>query len=256
MAKKPAAFMGEIQSSGYRQAHGSLSHTSPRKIGIRFSEFYKPILFSTPMVQAIQKLLKTMTRRLNGLKEINKDPDQWSTYQFAYDSNGRCMRVIFKDRELNLKNIKIPWQVGDILWVRETWERLDCSCCEGDFTSRCFGEPDDKEGCYVYKATHYITGDARWHPAIHMPRKAARLFLRVKGLRCERLQDITVKDIIAEGTSYEQEVFEMPCNIPNAGETYLRGCFLRLWDGINSKRGYSWNLNPWVWAIEFELIEV
>ena len=154
------------------------------------------------------------------------------------------------------EEIKPPYQPGDVLWVRETWTRLDCSCCEGDFNGMCSSEPDENEGCYVYRATHYITGDARWRPSIHMPREAARIFLRVTNVRVERLQDITVEDVIAEGIDTDNEIRnpdpETHESIKSWNYQYAQFQYKELWDSLNSKRGYSWEVDPWVWVVDFE----
>lgn len=197
----------------------------------------KPILFSTEMVKAILKGRKTQTRRV--IKGALPDHE----YEFMPDG---WVRI---DKSTNAL-IKCPYgQPDDILWVRETWyyENHMYDPSEGDALHR-----------YVYKAdnpdypVNTGVGKHGWRPSIHMPRAAARLFLRVKNVRVERLQEINAKDIIAEGTPYDREIYKMPCNIENAGETYLKGCFLRLWNNINAKRGYGWEVNPWVWVIELE----
>lgn len=108
---------------------------------------------------------------------------------------------------------------------------------------------------YLYRADWHpdnVENSGRWESSRLMPRAAARLFLKVTNVRVERLQDIKEQDIFAEGTPYDQETFEMPCNLENAGETYLKGEFLRFWNSLYANRGYKWDINPWVWVIEFE----
>lgn len=122
--------------------------------------------------------------------------------------------------------IKPPYEVGDILWVRETWQQI-----------YIFGR-----NTFLYKAdpeveTHFDGMLGKWKPAIHMPREAARIFLKVTAVRAERLQDITLNDLLAEGFR------------PAAA-------FPQYWDYLNAKRGYSFKSNPWVWVVEFERIEV
>ena len=227
----------------------------------------KPIIFSTEMVKAILADRKTKTRRLNGLKEINENPDEWDLQSFevdpelmAWDKNGDCyprvkkgLIATFENNELGevYRNIKCPWEVGDILWVRETWNQT-------------LNTETDELG-YVYKEqmlrenviyTDLDDDPIKWQPSIFMPRTAARLFLKVKDIRVERLQDITEEDAIAEGILWNRarkinELEKSNNIIDNA-----KALFMRLWDSINSKRGYGWDLNPWVWVVEFERVEV
>ncbi len=138
------------------------------------------------------------------------------------------------------------------------------NCCEGDINGVCQGEADENEGCYMYRATHYITGDVRWKSSHFMPRSAARLFLKVKSIRVERLQDITEEDARREGIkSYwaepHRDVAPFIGTAKEIGEDLCstrREAFQQLWDFLNSKRGYGWDLNPWVWVIEFERINL
>ena len=194
----------------------------------------KSIIFSTEEVRAIVDGRKTMTRMV-----VKPQPTFVDTeHNYA----------IFETEGKPHKELNCPYgKVGDILWVKETWQESECF----DFAIK-----DE----YVYKANEDQEDFANefgvhWKSSVCMPRAAARLFLKVKDIRVERLQDITEQDILAEGTPFDREIYEMPCNIQNAGATYLAGCFMRIWDSINAKRGYGWDLNPWVWVIEFERAE-
>ncbi len=91
----------------------------------------KPILFSTPMVQAILEDRKSKTRRMNGLKGINQDPEKWKLHGFAKDIRTHFIAT-FKNDEGMTRWVKCPWEPGDILWVRETWCRIDCNCGSSD----------------------------------------------------------------------------------------------------------------------------
>ena len=146
----------------------------------------RPILFSTPMVQAILEGRKTQTRR-----------------------------------------IKFKCDVGDVLWVRES------------FTLVC-----EREVC-IYKADESLEHPNpfyRWKPSIFMLRRDCRLFLRVKAVRVERLHCITEHGIKAEGVCIG--------NFPSA-----RHSFRQLWNDLNHKRGHTWESNPIVKVIEFEPIQ-
>ena len=85
-----------------------------------------------------------------------------------------------------------------------------------------------------------------------MPREAARLFLAVKNVRLERLQDISSDDACNEGVECCKDCMEHGgCNLPGVC-AYSKQEFKELWNSINAKRGYGWDTNPWVWVIEFE----
>lgn len=121
-----------------------------------------------------------------------------------------------------------PYQPGDILWVRETWAR-------------------SMAGTYLYKATDTPLIIDRWYPSIHMPKEAARLFLRVTRVRAERLQEITEEGLKAEGFLYDETDFiDGLCAMSN---------FLTLWNSTIKPANlpiYGWGANPLVWVIEFE----
>lgn len=208
----------------------------------------KPIIFSTPMVKAILEGRKTQTRRV-----VKPQPEFAQIYRYKgkalYEGENRtwCWKNhVSPDtwHEIDWLLQFAPYQPGDILWVRETvWQRL-------------YPYPESEEAFYWGSDFKYVATDEKpdtglWvkRPAIHMPRKAARIFLLVKSVRVERVQDITDKDARAEGV----------IGIPRSRELYQTDdyiyMFKHLWDSINAKREYSWNVNPWVWVIEFERME-
>lgn len=182
----------------------------------------KPILFNTEMVRAILDGRKTQTRMI--VKPIKS--------YFIMDG---------------MPTNQPHYNVGDILWVRETWQRLF----------------DHRGWRYEYRADHNDDEPLRlggmyiaWRPSIHMPREAARLFLRVNEVRIERLQDISPLDVKAEGieiTCYEDEY-----DVEMSDEAMERLLFSVLWDKTikpaDSPR-YGWFANPWVWVIEFERLD-
>jgi hypothetical protein len=200
---------------------------------------FKPILFSTAMVQAIRAGRKTMTRRvckpltLNypARAYLNETPEQW----------------------LARWNHKPPYKPGDILWVRETWCKHQEYYNNG---ANVFPEPH-----FIFKADG-VKAD-KWRPAIFMPREAARIFLRVTDVRVERLQDISVQDAKDEGIKVHANgcVDGLAFGCYNGDDCVYNRCmrpidyFSDLWDSINAKRGYGWDTNPWVWVISFERIE-
>ncbi|MDE6314034.1 MAG: hypothetical protein K2M46_10555 [Lachnospiraceae bacterium] len=178
----------------------------------------KPILFNTEMVKAILDGSKTVTRRI--LKVKFKDDEEFDFSLCRY--------------------INPPYEPGDILYVRETWAEfpLQHYHYRADFESG-----RDK----LYQET--VT-DTKWKPSIHMPKEAARIFLRVTDVRVERLKDMTLDDFLAEGVELRPEVFNDPEN------AYMQGkkLFIQIWDSTIKKEEleqYGWNANTWVWVIEF-----
>ena len=209
----------------------------------------KPILFNTEMVRANLDGIKTCTRRI--VKGFIPNDAVWGYTAFTPKGCISC-RGTFADG-YGEKFFKLPYQPCDILYVRETWEHFECCCCEGDEHRNCYREPQQSVlnkscGCYMYRATDEIYGDARWHPSIHMPKEAARIWLKVTDVRVERLQDMWASDVSKEGIRF---------NKPTAADEMLKA-FAKLWDSTIKKSDldrYGWNASPWVWVIEFERCE-
>lgn len=214
----------------------------------------KPILFNTDMVRAILDGRKTCTRR------ICKDANECTVPDMEfYDADKRTYAVHnFADLEhtekLSIGERTCPICPGDILYVLETWERFECRNCDGDERGNCPKEPkksvlDKTCGCYMYRATDEISGDAKWHPSIHMPKEAARIWLNITDVRVERLQDITVEDALEEGMDkYIRLNGELD-------ENSIITSFIGIWNSTIKKSDidhYGWQANPWVWVIEFE----
>lgn len=231
----------------------------------------RPILFNTEMVMAILDGRKTCTRR------ICKDANEYTVPDMEfYNADRRTYAVHnFADKKhtekLSIAERTCPICPGDILYVRETWEHFDCCCCEGDEHGNCYQEPQQNVlnksyGCYMYRATDEIYGDARWHPSIHMPKEAARIWLKVTDVKVERLQEMKPVDVINEGAYPDC----WDC-LNTYGESGLQCCYgteeqcsqcdevmmewEKLWNSTIKKSDldrYGWDANPWVWFIEFE----
>ena len=192
----------------------------------------KPILFNTEMVRAILDSRKTVTRR------VIKQAQHAHWWEYNEDGSVEFMcgtsskngdSVSFGDWAVT---VKPPYKVGDVLYVRETWSVMP------------YG--------YVYRADDEEPDgwdrDDRWMPSIHMPKEAARLFLRVTGVSVERLQEISMKDAVSEG-----------CITPKQ-TLYVnhKGYFSDIWNSTIKPAElslYGWEANPWVWVIEFEVIK-
>ena len=218
----------------------------------------KAILFNTEMVRAILDGRKTCTRRVIELPEnmdgvpVGKCGDSSNPLGFMYPGGIK----------------RPPYQPGDILYVRETWEHFECCCCEGDEHGNCYREPQQSAlnkscGCYMYRATDEIYGDARWHPSIRMPKEAARIWLKVTDVRVERLQDITPKGAESEGVGnlFYDDIGYGEKNYGTEVDTeygIAKEQFAWLWESTIKKSDldrYGWDANPWVWVIEFERCE-
>lgn len=226
----------------------------------------KPILFNTEMVRAILDGRKDATRRI--VKGFIPDDAVWGYTAFTPKGYISC-RGTFADG-YGEKFFKLPCEPGDILYVRETWERFECWNCDGDERGNCSKEPqksvlDKTCGCYMYRATNEISGDARWHPSIHMPKEAARIWLKVTDVRVDRLQDITEEQACMEGTDpwdeacYENNGWHPTFSDPDSGgDPNMIDGFHKLWNFTIKKSDidrYGWDANPWVWVIKFERCE-
>lgn len=226
-----------------------------------------PILFNTEMVRAILGGLKTCTRRI--CKDANEytvpDMDFYNAYKRTYAVHN------FADKEqmeqLSTAERTCPICPGDILYVRETWERFECWNCEGDERGNCPKEPKKSVlnktcGCYMYRATDEISGDAKWHPSIRMPKEAARIWLKVTDVRVERLQEITEDGAKAEGINEEWAMswWSPTYYDPDSGgyPKYRDTFAFEVWNKTIKKSDidrFGWDANPWVWVIEFERCE-
>lgn len=221
----------------------------------------KPILFNTEMVRAILGGRKSCTRRIVKPQWEECPHCKYVHNEYIYDKLAenvycaRCGYPLVSER-------RAPYQPCDILYVRETWEHFECCCCEGDEHGNCYREPQQSVlnkscGCYMYRATDEIYGDARWHPSIHMPKEAARIWLKVTDVRVERLQEITEEGAKKEGAIDNRGFIHSPDNEYDSVHT-AREHFAKIWDSTIKKSDinrYGWNANPWVWVIEFERCE-
>lgn len=202
----------------------------------------KPILFNTEMVRANLDGRKSCTRRL--VKGFVPDDAIWGYTTFTPKGYISC-RGTFADG-YGEKFFKLPYQTGDILYVRETWYK-------------------DKYR-YMYRANYsdsekfYRDGKEakiKWHPSIHMPKEAARIWLKVTGVRVERLQEITEAGAEAEGAVNNIGMIHAPDNEYDHIHT-AKEHFIEIWNSTIKKSNrdrYGWNASPWVWVIEYERCE-
>ena len=212
----------------------------------------RPILFNGDMVRAILDGRKTCTRRVIKPQWEECPHCKYVHNEYIYDKMAenvycaRCGYPLEPER-------KSPYQLEDILYVRETWGHPISLNSDKQYVFRA-----DKIAESGFKNDSHI-----WHPSIHMPKEAARIWLQVTDVWVERLQDITPKDAENEGVGnlfYE--------DIGYSGKDYgteidseygiAKEQFAWLWDSTIKKADldcYGWDANPWVWVIEFERCE-
>ena len=225
-----------------------------------------PILFNTDMVRSILDGRKTVTRRV--LKNLPKDAEYVGQLEDSFDlwDEKDIGKSMFKTSLLPTEKagcifIKPPYQTGDILYVRETWQE----CCRNTIHSQivhnkyCFKASVDNP---IYGCIDRECGQiCNWKPSIHMPKEAARIWLKVTDVRVERLQDITTEQILREGSNTEairHYIKQMPDQTDEWIDAAHKVEFQQLWDSTIKKSDidrYGWEANPWVWVIEFERCE-
>ena len=237
----------------------------------------KPILFNTDMVRAILDGRKTVTRR------VVKVPPYYPHFYKLHDNadgalsgtknrlyagfyNNEKIFYIYGKKHVDAVYYQAPYQPGDILYVRETWGISNlvyddkiayivykASENEKDEGCRAVRLPDDKfEKLYDSMAEN----NPDWHPSIHMPKEAARIWLKVKDVRVERLQEIDEEQARKEGC---QGTFVGDGSCMGSGwDVSPVDELSKIWNSTIKKSDidcYGWGANPWVWVIEFERCE-
>ena len=218
-----------------------------------------PILFSGEMVRAILENRKTQTRRVM----------KWVLGGDVVDHQLTNDNILYMEHlggGSTFRPRACPYGVsGDRLWVRETFvlERWDDEPkpptdrvlfhherdLKDEYDNEYWWWPHykatDQAPDLFYENDEMDEPQCKWCPSIHMPRWASRIQLEIVKVRVERVQEISQEDAKAEGVSAWRETVN--------GTTYIPEYSL-LWDSINSKRGYTWKSNPWVWVIEFKRV--
>lgn len=214
----------------------------------------KPILFNTEMVRAILDGRKSCTRRL-----VKPQPDEKHTFPlgFVTDSTEKkeagCFGFGIDEYGGSIQYAKPPYQPGDTMYVRETWKKAP-------------------NGYYYYEdwQRNDIADVTKWKPSIHMPKEAARIWLKVTDVRVERLQEITEDQTEEEGFLFTPPCLHLTgenyCDIDGPCTSKIKYCDMSagelfgkvLWNSTIKKSDidrYGWDANPWVWVIEFERCE-
>lgn len=196
----------------------------------------RPIIFSTDMVKAILDGRETQTRRV-----IKPQPKPDSTFLnlLLNERTKRLMAIFHKTTETGFVQYprQCPYgQVGDRLWVRET------------FCQVCYKNDNEQDVCYKEDCEtnpSIVQCNEKWTSSYFMPRWASRITLEITEVRVEQLVKIDIRDIHSEGICLPED------KVGYYGKLYV-DAFHNLWDSINAKRGYSWEVNPWVWVINFK----
>ena len=206
----------------------------------------RPILFNTEMVQAImrEENPKTVTRRI--LKGYVPKDAIFGYTMFTPEKHISC-RGTFSDG-YGEKFFKLPYKKDDILYIRETW-------------SEHYTANNDGKLVYCYKAdginlkSECLPGETnRWYPSIHMPKKAARLFLKVTDVSVERIKGMKLDDFLREGVTLRPEAF----NDPENAYWQARRIFESIWNNTIKKSDlmfHRWDANPYIWVVEFEYLK-
>jgi hypothetical protein len=208
---------------------------------------FKPMLFSTPMVQALLNGTKTQTRRLVKFPNNYYGGEVYPNGRFGlkFESKDDCESQVFW-------RLNAQINIGDIIWVRET------------FKSTYTVDANDREQ-FIYKTDSQDMLDffehSKWKPSLFMPKRACRIWLKVTNVRCEPLQNISVLDSVAEGIEFKTHsvrevgmpkiVYKLYYAENHWDESPIIS-YWSLWDKINGKE--SWAKNPWVYVYEFEVI--
>ncbi|MGU9358583.1 hypothetical protein ACV3Z2_14375 [Clostridium perfringens] len=211
----------------------------------------KPILFNTAMVRAILDGKKTCTRRLIKNKYANADIRFWGhkgKQILVYAQNDVPEPKHNSDGTTTYKlgwmeEIEKPFKVGDILYVRETWANTWTPDGEVGFVYKADGEPKD----FPYWGNAKQGKHEVWMPSIHMPKEAARIFLKVTSIRAERLKDITDQGCYQEGissTSFYDEAEHIQIAGIGLNDSLERVAFGLLWNSTVKEEKYSWEGNP------------
>ncbi|MDN0033284.1 hypothetical protein QVN85_10250 [Oscillibacter valericigenes] len=202
----------------------------------------KPVLFNTEMTQAIMAGRKNTTRRV--IKPQPKSP-------IVRQPDGSFREIM---PCANGVRVFVPrFKVGDVLYIRETWQFIPCRDCGPELCSEVPTVFEDKEstskGCFIYRANYPEAMYVKWKPSIFMPRQAARTFLRVIDARVEQLQDIDAQGIRKEG---------LASMAAHAGDMRIAIAEWQLvWDRTMTRAAralYGWEANPWIWVYEFQKI--
>jgi len=189
----------------------------------------RPILYSTPMVQAYLASKKCETRRTRGLELINLFPNDW-VLDREYPIEGTF--YLRNDKRSIVRLIKCPWgKIGDELYGRETW-------ATANKYDHLKPSEIDREAMRIYRKNDPLLRfgyGGKWRPSIHMPKEFSRIHQPITGLKCQRLWDMRERDAVAEGFTSLTE-------------------YGKYWNVLSSQK-YPWSGNFWVFCLQYPKYE-
>jgi len=208
----------------------------------------RPIIFSGPMIRALLDGRKTQTRRTRGLEQFNEAANDWKVIRplqsvEPFADEGRTMEfpgansrswLALKDArgisDMGYQPFSCPYgAVGDLLFVREAWQVWD------EYANTPADSIPGEARLRINCPADGNPWPTRTRSPIFMPRWASRILLELTGVRVERVQEISEVDAIAEGVEDWR-------------------AYVKLWDALNAKRGYGWDVNPFCWALTFRRV--
>lgn len=234
------------------------------------------MIFNGEMVRAILDGRKTQTRRIMKNQPAGDYPDTPALIRNV----GTGFQWYCHYGESSIFNCPFG-AVGDRIWVRETWATLgnEDGCCVDWNDNLCKG--DEREAARIYRAsceqrpgdyglwsipdnaywkphTENEKFEGAWRPSIHMPRWASRILLEITNVRVDRLNSISEQDALSEGIDRErleesQDNYDCIADHNMTGRPTATGAFKYLWESIYGEE--NWQVNPWVWVIEFKRVE-
>lgn len=201
-----------------------------------------PILFNANMVRAILDGRKTETRRL--IRPRYKEDESGLEIMTNMGTGERWVEKVDEEEKSfdPPRYINPPYQPGDILYVRETWSEWT-----DGYVYKAWTSPFPQPGRYSDEMM-------KWHPSIHMPMAAARIWLKVTGVKVKHLYDMDLDDFLSEGVTIPPGAF----NDPENAYRQARSSFITIWNSTIKKKDmdkYGWEADPWVWVIEFKKCE-
>lgn len=224
----------------------------------------RPIIMGADSVRAILDGRKSMTRRV-------VKPQPSVTYHWSgdtYEEDGMLKAVLPSKPSIHFDYIpKCPYEIGNRLWVKEAWRDRFGTAYANYGTGNAYPIDDISEVDYKSGGNGYFIGGcifrddelsakweewSKWKSPLFMPRWASRITLEITDIRVERVNDISEEDAIAEGIFPKYERVPNQCTelSNNVVEEYAD-----LWDSLNAKRGFPFKNGPWVWVIEFKVVQ-
>lgn len=217
-----------------------------------------PIIFNGEMVRAILEGRKTQTRRV-----IVPRQKAAQGFHICRDNKNQIVDIqAYDEHESHIGTVHPPYgYAGDLLWVKENY---GVAWHQGAFIDPTVNYQATLERFPIVKDETILLWQAfyakkrkkpwnpeKWYPSIFMPKFLTRIWLKLKNMRIERLQDISEEDAKAEGVTLAADIPELG----DDGKDTYRDAFFRLWNHLNSARGYGLAKNPWLWVEEFERVE-